>query len=82
MSSQTLHQPVMLDEVVSTLAPRDGGHYIDATFGNGGYSRAILQSADCHLMAIDQDPDAIARGQNLIEDHAPRFTLAHGHGQG
>ena len=78
MSSQTLHQPVMLDEVVSTLAPRDGGHYIDATFGNGGYSRAILQSADCHLMAIDQDPDAIARGQNLIEDHAPRFTLAHG----
>ena len=78
MSSQTLHQPVMLDEVVSTLALRDGGHYIDATFGNGGYSRAILQSADCHLMAIDQDPDAIARGQNLIEDHAPRFTLAHG----
>lgn len=78
MSSQTLHQPVMLDEVVSTLAPRDGGHYIDATFGNGGYSRAILQSADCHLMAIDQDPDAIARGQNLVEEHAPRFTLAHG----
>ena len=78
MSSQTLHQPVMLDEVVSTLALRDCGHYIDATFGNGGYSRAILQSADCHLMAIDQDPDAIARGQNLIEDHAPRFTLAHG----
>ena len=78
MSGQTLHQPVMLDEVVSTLAPRDGGHYIDATFGNGGYSRAILHSAHCHLMAIDQDPDAIARGQNLIEDHAPRFTLAHG----
>ena len=78
MSGQTLHQPVMLDEVVSTLAPRDGGHYIDATFGNGGYSRAILHSADCHLMAIDQDPDAIARGQNLVEEHAPRFTLAHG----
>ena len=78
MSGQTLHQPVMLDEVVSTLAPRDGGHYIDATFGNGGYSRAILEKAQCQLMAIDQDPDAIARGQNLVEAFSPRFTLAHG----
>ena len=32
MSDQSLHQPVMLDEVVSTLSPKDGGHYIDATF--------------------------------------------------
>ena len=78
MSGQTMHQPVMLDEVVSTLAPRDGGHYIDATFGNGGYSRAILEKAQCQLMAIDQDPDAIARGQNLVEAFSPRFTLAHG----
>ena len=78
MSGQTLHQPVMLDEVVATLAPRDNGHYIDATFGNGGYSRAILEAAHCSVMAIDQDPDAITRGQPLITAFAPRFSLAHG----
>ena len=78
MSQQTLHQPVMLDEVIDTLCPRDGGFYIDATFGNGGYSRAILSAADCHLMAIDQDPDAIARGQQLVQEFAPRFTLQQG----
>ena len=78
MSAQSLHQPVMLDEVVATLSPKDGGHYIDATFGNGGYSRAILQTANCHVMAIDQDPDAIARGQSLVDEYADRFSLAHG----
>ena len=78
MSQQTLHQPVMLDEVIDTLHPRDGGFYIDATFGNGGYSRAILQAANCHLMAIDQDPDAIERGQPLVTDFAPRFHLRQG----
>lgn len=78
MSEKTLHQPVMLDEVISTLAPKVDGYYIDATFGNGGYSRAILEAAPCHLMAIDQDPDAIERGQSLVTEFAPRFTLAHG----
>ena len=78
MSQQTLHQPVMLDEVIDTLGPRDGGFYIDATFGNGGYSRAILQAANCHLMAIDQDPDAIERGQPLVSEFAPRFNLRQG----
>ena len=78
MSAETLHQPVMLDEVVATLAPKDNGHYIDATFGNGGYSRAILEAADCSVMAIDQDPDAITRGQHLVTAFAPRFSLAHG----
>jgi len=78
MSQQTLHQPVMLDEVIDTLCPRDGGFYIDATFGNGGYSRSILQAADCHLMAIDQDPDAIERGRSLVKEFAPRFSLQQG----
>lgn len=78
MLAPTLHQPVMLDEVISTLSPKAGGFYIDATFGNGGYSAAILQAANCQLMAIDQDPDAITRGQKLVQEYAPRFHLAHG----
>ena len=78
MSAVSLHQPVMLDEVIATVTPRAGSHYIDATFGNGGYSRALLDAADCHVLAIDQDPDAIARGEPLIHDYEPRFTLKQG----
>ncbi|MGC6530601.1 MAG: 16S rRNA (cytosine(1402)-N(4))-methyltransferase RsmH [Candidatus Puniceispirillaceae bacterium] len=78
MAEMTLHQPVMLDEVITTLAPKADGRYIDATFGNGGYSRAILEAAPCHVMAIDQDPDAIARGQSLVASYSPHFSLAHG----
>ena len=45
MSGQTLHQSVLLNEVVDALGPQNGGCYLDATFGNGGYSRAILDTA-------------------------------------
>ena len=55
------HMPVMLDEVLESLSPRDGAHYIDGTFGGGGYSKAILEAADCRVLGIDRDPAAIAR---------------------
>ena len=42
----TLHQPVMLVEVVEALAPKDNAAYIDATFGRGGYTKAVLEAAD------------------------------------
>ena len=50
------HIPVMLNEVLQSLAPRDGETYVDATFGNGGYTEAILKSANCHVISIDRDP--------------------------
>src|ERR1700677_2790064 len=72
------HLPVMLNEVLETLSPRDGAHYIDGTFGGGGYSRAILEAADCRVLGIDRDPAAIARGQELVQRFAGRLTLVEG----
>ncbi len=73
-----VHVPVMLAEVLDALQPRDGARYIDGTFGGGGYSRAILEAADCRVLGIDRDPDAIARGQALVAHFGGRLTLVHG----
>ena len=72
------HIPVMLDEALAALAPRDGGTYVDGTFGLGGYACAILEAADTTVWAIDRDPEAIIRGAALIEEYDPRLTLLQG----
>jgi 16S rRNA (cytosine1402-N4)-methyltransferase len=75
---QGQHLPVMLNEVLEMLSPRDGARYVDGTFGGGGYSSAILEAADCQVLGIDRDPDAIARGQALVERFGGRLTLVQG----
>ncbi len=73
------HVPVMLAEVLATLGPQDGATYLDATFGGGGYARAILEAAPgCTVFAIDRDPDAIARGAALAQAFAGRLHLMEG----
>ncbi|HUN39113.1 MAG TPA: 16S rRNA (cytosine(1402)-N(4))-methyltransferase RsmH [Acetobacteraceae bacterium] len=72
------HVPVLLREMLGQLAPRDGGIYLDATFGGGGYAEAILRSAACTLWAIDRDPDAIARGASLAARFPGRLHLIEG----
>src|SRR5687767_3175123 len=72
------HQPVLLDEVLKALAPRDGAIYVDGTFGGGGYTQALLEKARCSVYAIDRDPDAIAAGAALIAAFPQRLTLIEG----
>ena len=72
------HVPVLLAEVLDIVRPRDGAHYVDGTFGGGGYSRALLDSAKCRVLGIDRDPDAIARGQEMVARYEGRLKLALG----
>lgn len=78
MTEKTPHIPVLLNEVVESIAPKDGGVYVDGTFGAGGYTRAVLDAADCTVYAIDRDPDAIREGQKLVEAYKGRLHLLHG----
>lgn len=77
-ASYQKHFPVMLKEVLDALAPVDGGVYVDATFGNGGYSEAILNTADCKVIALDRDPTVLPRAQELEVRYAGRFEFRAG----
>jgi 16S rRNA (cytosine1402-N4)-methyltransferase len=68
------HIPVLGRQAVEMLKPRDGGVYVDATFGAGGYSRMILDTG-ARVIAIDRDRSAIAGGFDLVDRSAGRLTL-------
>lgn len=72
------HAPVMLAEVLEALAPRDGGIYLDGTFGRGGYSRAVLSAAETTVYGIDRDPQAAEAGEALERDAKGRFHFRRG----
>jgi 16S rRNA (cytosine1402-N4)-methyltransferase len=69
------HIPVLGREAIEALAPRQGGIYVDATFGGGGYSRAILDSAGTRVIGIDRDRTAIMAGFELVDRSEGRLTL-------
>ena len=75
MTAPATHIPVLLAEVIAALAPRDGGVYLDGTFGRGGYSEALLRSAASRVIALDRDPEAIRQGGALQALYAERLTL-------
>ncbi len=72
------HTPVMLGQVIEVLAPRDGAVYVDATFGAGGYTRALLEAAACTVWGIDRDSRAVARGGDLGRRYPGRLCVLHG----
>ena len=69
------HIPVLVRPAIELLAVRDGGVYVDATFGAGGYARAILRAAPARVIGIDRDANAVARGADLVEEARGRLTL-------
>jgi len=69
------HYPVMLPEVLSALAMQAGETCVDGTFGNGGYSEALLGSADCSVIGLDRDPNVIPRAEGLAGEWGDKFRL-------
>ena len=70
------HQPVLLREVLEFLAPRTGGRFLDATFGGGGHTRALLTAAaDVQVTALDRDPAAQPRATALAAEFGECFTF-------
>lgn len=78
MGDKQRHIPVMLNEVIKYLNPQDNQTYVDATFGNGGYSTAILEKANCNVIAIDRDPTVLPKAEELKAKYGKRFTFVSG----
>jgi len=70
------HIPVLAARIVEFLNVRDGGVYVDATFGAGGYSRAILAAAATRVIGIDRDPVVGVSGRALADTFPGRLVLA------
>jgi 16S rRNA (cytosine1402-N4)-methyltransferase len=69
------HIPVLGRRAIEMLAPREGGIYVDATFGDGGYSRAILDTQGARIIGIDRDRSAVMAGFDLVDRSGGRLTL-------
>ena len=78
MTGTAPHVPVLLDEVIHALSPKDGGAYVDGTFGFGGYTQALLDAADCRVYGIDRDPAARRRADELSSIYGDRFVFVAG----
>jgi len=70
------HIPVLLNEAIAALRPAAGGRYLDATFGAGGYSRALLAHPGARILALDRDPAAVRDGAALVATFDGRLRLA------
>jgi len=74
MEEFTYHQPVFAHEAISLLAPRAGALVVDGTCGGGGHTELILQEG-ADVLALDQDPDAIAFATARLKQFGGRVTL-------
>ena len=72
------HKPVLYQEIIHALQPRNGGRYVDGTLGAGGHARGILEACapDGRLLGLDVDPQALALARETLAPHEGRVHLA------
>ena len=71
----TGHKPVLLKELVDAIKPKENEIYFDATFGDGGYSSKLLETTNCQVVAIDQDPFVQTKAQEFKQRYGERFNF-------
>jgi len=69
------HYPVLLSELISIITPQYGGTFIDCTFGQGGYTKKILNFSDTNVIALDRDIDSSKKAQEIQKEYADRFQF-------
>lgn len=74
----TAHKPVLYQEIIHALQPRNGGRYVDGTLGAGGHARGILEACapDGQLLGLDVDPQALAIARETLAPYEGRVHLA------
>ena len=75
LPEKTLHYPVLLNEVIDIITPQNGGTFIDCTFGQGGYSKKILEYPNTKVIAIDRDKNSIQIALDLKKKFKERFSF-------
>ena len=75
LPEKTLHYPVLLNEVINIITPQNGGTFIDCTFGQGGYSKKILEYPNTKVIAIDRDKNSEHIASDLKKKFEDRFSF-------
>ena len=75
LPEKTLHYPVLLNEVINIITPQNGGTFIDCTFGQGGYSKKILEYPNTKVIAIDRDKNSLEIASDLKKKFEDRFSF-------
>ena len=75
LPEKTLHYPVLLNEVINIITPQNGGTFIDCTFGQGGYSKKILEFPNTKVIAVDRDKNTLQIASELKKKFKDRFSF-------
>ncbi|MDC3152108.1 16S rRNA (cytosine(1402)-N(4))-methyltransferase RsmH [Candidatus Pelagibacter sp.] len=75
LPEKTLHYPVLLNEVINIITPQNGGTFLDCTFGQGGYSKKILEYPNTKVIAIDRDKNSLHIASDLKKKFEDRFSF-------
>ena len=69
------HYPVLLKEIISVITPQHGGTFIDCTFGQGGYSKKILEFENTKVIGLDRDIESQKVANSILENFEDRFIF-------